>query len=377
MHPIGGERASYPVAKTILAISNHAEMLGGGELSFLDLLIHLPTEVKPVAVVPAKGGLSDRLFTSNVDTAILPIAAIRSGQPADIYKTLKSLYCLCKSEKPSLIYANGSRAALYGGMAGRALRIPMVWHCRIADSDPVLDRILVRLSRCIVANSRATASRFGSFGKRKVVVVYNGIYTRRIEHNTFVPPEWRRTGSKIILVPARVSREKGHGTALRIFERIASRNQLVHLVCAGSQDPIDKEWWQELQTRTANSKYSNRIHWLGHVDDMHHWYNISHVLLLPFINEAFGRVAVEGMARGVPVVAFRSGGIPEILRDGREGFLIEPSDEAGMAHAVEKILADDNRRSEFTVACRKRAWDFDLDSHVRNMVSVFEANMSR
>ena len=176
-----------------------------------------------------------------------------------------------------MIYANGSRAALYGGMAGRALRIPMVWHCRIADSDPVLDRILVPLSSCIVANSRATASRFSTFGDKKVVVVYNGIDIERFKpkdassHRSGGEP-----GSKIILVPARVSREKGHDIALRVFERIAASNPLAHLACAGDQDPFDKNWWWELQKRTANSKYSNRIHWLGHVDDMLHWYNISH-----------------------------------------------------------------------------------------------------
>ena len=66
-----------------------------------------------------------------------------------------------------------------------------------------------------------------------------------------------------------------------------------------------------------------------------------------------------------------------LLRDGREGFLIEPFDEAGMANAVEKILANDDMHTNFAEAGPKRARDFDLDSHVRNMVSVFDANMSR
>jgi glycosyltransferase involved in cell wall biosynthesis len=365
------------VAKTILAISNHAEMLGGGEHSFLDLLIHLPSEVNPVAVVPSKGDLYDRLLKSKVNTAVLPLSAIRSGQITGILKTLKGLYRLCKSKKPSLIYANGSRAALYSGIAGRMLRIPMVWHCRIVDSDPVLDRILVPLSSCIVANSRATALRFSYFGERKVVVVYNGIDIERFMPKDAVPPEWGRPGSKIILVPARVSRWKGHDIALRVFERIAAGNPLAHLACAGDQDPFDKHWWRVLQKRTANSEYSNRIHWLGHIDDMLQWYNISHVLLLPSINEPFGRVLVEGLSCGVPVVAFSSGGIPEIVRNGREGFLIEPGDERGMAHSVEKILTDDERRGELADAGKKRAWDFDLNTHVRNMVSVFEANISR
>lgn len=351
-------------------------MLGGGEHSFLDLLIHLPPEINPIAVVPAKGDLSDRLLKSKVNTAVLPLSAIRSGQTTGILKTLKGLYRLCKSGKPSLIYANGSRAALYSGIAGRMLRIPMVWHCRIVDCDPMLDRILALLSSCILANSKATASRFASFGRRKVMVVYNGINTRRFEYKTFVPPEWRKAGSKIILMPARVSREKGHGTALRVFERVAAKYPLAHLVCAGGQDPFDKEWWRELQTRTANSEYSNRIHWLGHIGDMLQWYSISHVLLLTSINEAFGRVVVEGLACGVPVVAFRSGGIPEIIRNGREGVLIEPDDDAGMARAVGKILENDAGRNEFADACTKRARDFDLDTHVRNVVTKFEELMS-
>jgi hypothetical protein len=158
----------------LIAISNHGDMLGGGEFSFLDLLSYLPPPWNVLAVVPEEGDLEVGLRKKGIETHVVPLPSIRPWYALNIFSTLGVYFNLCRRYRPALIYANGSRAALYGGLIGRMLNMPVIWHCRIADSDFLLDWALTRLSTKIVANSQATANRFNQDLQSKVTVVYNG-----------------------------------------------------------------------------------------------------------------------------------------------------------------------------------------------------------
>src|SRR4030095_9286922 len=90
------------------------------------------------------------------------------------------------------VHAHRSRGALYAGLAARGLRIPLVWHARIAERDPWLDPILLRLATRVSATSAALATRFGESPRvRRVRVVANGVdaehWTPRRAHSTVWP----------------------------------------------------------------------------------------------------------------------------------------------------------------------------------------------
>jgi glycosyltransferase involved in cell wall biosynthesis len=106
------------------------------------------------------------------------------------------------------------------------------------------------------------------------------------------------------------------------------------------------------------------------VEDVRPWYKAASVLLLPSDNEPFGRVLVEAMACGVPVIAMRSGGVPEIVRDGQDGFLVRDLSE--MVEALSKVLRDEGLRNRLGRSGKERAQIFNLDAHVRGVVKVFE-----
>jgi hypothetical protein len=127
-----------------LAISNHGIILGGGEYSFLDLISHLPEIWNALTVVPTEGELADCLRRNGIETKIAALPSIRPWNIPSIVSSLKKYFILFKKYQPTLIYANGSRAALYGGIIGKALKVPVIWHCRIADPDIYLDHILCR-----------------------------------------------------------------------------------------------------------------------------------------------------------------------------------------------------------------------------------------
>ncbi|MBW2028786.1 MAG: glycosyltransferase family 4 protein [Deltaproteobacteria bacterium] len=358
--------------RTVLAISNHGTMLGGGEYSFLDLLTHLPPPWKTYAVVPAHGELKRRLAAKGIETAVIPLPPIRPWNIIENIGSLKALARMCRTSHPCLLYCNGSRAAFYGGITGRLLGLPSLWHCRIAEPDPLLDLFLVGLNRRIVANSHASARRFRSYAKGKVSVIYNGIDPQCFDKDVPKRPGALENVWKVILMISRVSKWKRHDIALEGFEKIASVEPSAHLFFIGARDERETDWWHYLREKSRTSPYSARIHWIGPVEDMHPWYRSADILILTSEKEPFGRVLVEAMMCGVPVVATRSGGVPEIVRNGIDGILVEPGSADEVAGAVLRILRNKTLRSTLVRSARERAKLFSLDTHVRRMVGLFE-----
>jgi L-malate glycosyltransferase len=88
---------------------------------------------------------------------------------------------------------------------------------------------------------------------------------------------------------------------------------------------------------------------------MNQFLAVSDILLLPSELESFGLVALEAMACQVPVVATRVGGIPEVVRDGIDGYLHDVGDTNAMADRCFSILSNQNLREELGKAARERA----------------------
>jgi glycosyltransferase involved in cell wall biosynthesis len=270
------------------------------------------------------------------------------------------------------VYANGSRAAFYGAIVGRLVRIPVLWHCRIADPDPYLDPLVTRLSTRIIANSKATAYRFSPQFQSKTKVVYNGVDLPWLQDCNVKGHNFIESGRKIILTVARATKMKRHDLVLSAFEIVAKYDSEVSLVCIGTKDEWEPDWWDRLQKETRQSPFSNRIHWIGNVEDVRPWYRRAYISVLVSENESFGRVIVEAMACGVPVVAARSGGIPEIIRHQQDGLLVPPSDVEELGAALASLLRDQTLRERLIQSALHRAELFSLKTHVSKMVDIFK-----
>ncbi|MFC1580659.1 glycosyltransferase family 4 protein [Thermodesulfobacteriota bacterium] len=363
--------------KKLIAISNHGAILGGGEHSFLDLLSHLSDPWNVLAVVPEEGELAARLEKKDVKSRVISLPSIKPWYFLDILSSLKNYFNLCRRTNATLIYANGSRAAFYAGIVGRILKIPMIWHCRITARDPFLDFVLCGLSSCIIANSKATKMRFNSRIQRNVRVVYNGIDLHQFQVSNIPKPALVKPDWKVVLSVARASRWKKHDLLLSAFEIIAKAYQNAHLICLGSPDSLEPDWWRYLQDCSKKSDHSERIHWVGQVDDVRPWYRAADVMVLPSENEPFGRVLVEAMASGVPVVASGSGGIPEIIRHKRDGLLVYSGNKDEFAQAVINIFKNHHLRKKLILSGLERSKMFGIKAHTEGMIEVFNTNQKK
>jgi N-acetyl-alpha-D-glucosaminyl L-malate synthase BshA len=136
---------------------------------------------------------------------------------------------------------------------------------------------------------------------------------------------------------------------VEIFVRIQQQIPAVLLMVGDGPERSSAEWI------ARNCGVERKVHFMGKQDSIQELIGISDLLLLPSENESFGLVALEAMACEVPVVASRVGGLPEVITDGQEGFLVETADINTMAERSLSVLGDSSRRMEMGKRAREKA----------------------
>ena len=158
------------------------------------------------------------------------------------------------------------------------------------------------------------------------------------EHMENTPPRLLFTGQLI--------RGKGVDQLLRALP-LLRRDYHLMIAGEGSQRP-------ELERLAASSGIADKVSFLGWVSEPEKLYSMCDIAVLPFFwQEPFGLVGPEAMARGLPVVAFRMGGVDEWLADGENGFAVAPRNIPAFAAAVDRLLADRKLRLEYGVCGRE------------------------
>ena len=163
-----------------------------------------------------------------------------------------------------------------------------------------------------------------------------------------------------LLFTGQLIRGKGVDQLLRALPLVRHHYTLT-VAGEGNQRP-------ELERLAASLGLADKVTFSGWVDDPEKLVSESDIAVLPFFwQEPFGLVGPEALARELPVVAFRTGGVDEWLRDGENGFAVPPRDVAGFAAAIDKLLDDRELRRRFGAAGRALVRErFSEAEYVRN-----------
>ena len=149
---------------------------------------------------------------------------------------------------------------------------------------------------------------------------------------------------------------------------LAKRGIRIRLLVAG-----DGPLHSELEELGHTLGIGDRVHWLGHQARPERVMQAADLFVLTSVGEAFGLVLAEAMACGLPIVGSNSGAIPEIVEDGKTGFLVPPLSPEGFADAIDKLAHDASLRLRMGAAGRRRAQQlFSVESHVQHMLEVYE-----
>ena len=202
---------------------------------------------------------------------------------------------------------------------------------------------LAVLSWCdtVVCNSRAAAQRLIEHGlpEQKTVVIGNGLPGSCFAETAPAFP--RRPGLLRVGMIARMNtRAKNHSAFLHAAARIRARFENVEFILVGD-GPLRKD----LEREAEETGLGTHARFLGDRRDISAVLASLDVSVLPSSSESLSNAIIESMAAGVPVIAYRVGGNPELIANGR-GILVAPGDKEELANAIELLLGDANLRTQ-------------------------------
>jgi N-acetyl-alpha-D-glucosaminyl L-malate synthase BshA len=178
--------------------------------------------------------------------------------------------------------------------------------------------------------------------RNEIEVIYNfvncAIY--RPELRPELRARFARPQERILIHLSNFRAVKRIEDVVEIFFRVQQRIPAVLLMVGDGPERSRAEWLAH------HHGIARGVRFLGKRDNIEELIGVSDLLLLPSETESFGLVALEAMACEVPVVVSRVGGLPEVVTDGREGFLVDSHNVEGMAARAFEILSDDLLRRE-------------------------------
>jgi glycosyltransferase involved in cell wall biosynthesis len=364
-------------------------VLGGGAgWSLYYLVKHLDrTRFDPIVVLPDHGIFRERYEALGVRvvaptrlphrTAAMRFAAINRVTAAASYglnvwdsaRFVPELASVIRRERVDLVYCNNMMVKAIGALAARQTGTPCVFHVRNVHERA--GRVLLyagTLARFhqvkrIIAVSEASAAPYRRFAPGKVCVIRNGVDLSGFDPDTVPRGTFRRelgVSPTAVLVgyTGQFIPRKGLDVLIRAAARVLPGRPDLEFVAVGwspAGSTVDHQAGYEKLARDLG--VGSRIRFVGFRDDVRPAVVDFDMLVLPAWQDPFPRAVIEALALGVPVVASRVGGIPEIVEHDRHGLLVPPGDVDALASAIAALADDPGRRRAIGRAARARALD--------------------
>jgi L-malate glycosyltransferase len=290
-------------------------------------------------------------------------------RPGPDLGALLALRGIVREWRPALVHAHGVKAALLALLAlPQGIPVVVTFH-NMWHGGPLTYplRLLAPRAAAAIAVSSAVGNRLAAWGirPRRLAVIPNGL-----DVCAFPPGPGRAPGQPFtVLFAGRLTEEKGIRVLLQTARLLPAALDL-RLLVAGD-GPLREEVERE------GSAAGSRLQYLGHQDDMLPVYRQADLVVMPSLSEGLPMTALEAMASGVPVVASRVGGLPEVVVEGETGLLVEPNDPAALGRALEALAADPERAASMGAAGRRRVEaEFTLDRMMERLVQVYQDVLS-
>jgi sugar transferase (PEP-CTERM/EpsH1 system associated) len=347
--------SSHPVRIRVVHLVINLDV-GGLERVVLDQIRHADrNRIEPgVVCLAGEGRLASEARAQGVSVRALAV----HGHP---FSGVRRLATELRTLRPDVLHTHDASPHLLGALAGRLARVPVVVHTRhchtvgLTRRQALGMRVASALSDAVVAVSEDSAARLRRLehvAPSKSPVIRNGV-----DLSAFAPGDrWTRAPGLRVASVGRLAPIKDFGTLLRAAALVVRALPGFQLDIIG-----DGPCRRELEELNASLGLGTRVRFLGEQEHIRHLLATADLFALASTSEGLSMSILEALASGLPVVATKVGGNPEVVADGSTGFLVPPADPASLASALLRVLSDPQRLVSMGRAAREGAErHFDL-----------------
>ena len=342
-------------------------------------------------------------------TQVIKVSKFIISRPQDIANFFVDIAKIRKAiatSENSIILCNEIPNVAFGSVLAASKNIPLIGYLHYTPDPPLwmiwsknkglqrlksflvgflhklqLNIAIKRVNRFIAVSQQTKLNWIDSsnYDLQNIIdIVYNGIDLETYKPTTdlsAIRKEWQIPENiRIISYVGRLDKEKGLETLIKAFALLLKTGVECQLIIAGKPVSQDEDYQKSLEQLSIDLGIENYVKFIGHVSNPYSIYQMSDITVLPSRwAEPFGRVIIESMACGTPVVASRIGGIPEILTGEFEKLLFEPENELKLSKTLSKVIDWREKEPELSHKCRQHiSSKFSLGKTVDGIEQVLE-----
>ena len=375
--------------KRILQIIPNME-IGGAERTVLEITSFLKDTNFSSLVLTSGGKLIDDLEKANIEVIKLKID---KKNPYSIIKNFFLFIKIFREKKINLVHVRSRAPAWSAIFAAKKLGIPVLttWHGHVSNSSfikKIYNSIMLK-GDAVIANSIYTAeniSKIYGINKSKIDIIPRGVDVNNFKKSDINSHEiakikeiWKIFDKEkvIILLPARLTKWKGHEVAIEAINLLKGESFFKNIVClfAGEQKNSEK-YIHNLNRLISSYSLEKKIRLIGKVENMPLAYHASDVILSPSIEpEPFGRIPIEAQASGKIIISCDAGAVKDTIKSGKNftGFKAIPNNSESLADKIKIALKMENEEIQ---GMQKRAImnvknNFSLESMCKKTLEVY------
>jgi glycosyltransferase involved in cell wall biosynthesis len=353
---------------------------GGPERQMLGLAQHLPAGYRSHFLSFPERGLC-RPFLEQLRAHGIGADALTSNTPR-FFAAVREVATRLADLHADVLCCHGYKADLVGLAAARRRGVPVVavargwtavsWKVRVYEA---LDRRGLAWMDAVVCVSEGQARKVREAGvpDARVRVIRNAIRADRFDPadgggRAFLLAFYKTPRRHLVGAVGRLSPEKGFTHLVDAAAEVVRAHPDTGFVVFGD-GPLRDELTRQIEARGLAGSFVLA----GFRTDVDRWLPAFDVTVLPSYTEGLPNAVLESLAAGVPAVATAVGGTPEVIDDGRTGYLVEPGTAAPLARRVGELLADDGWRRLMGERGRRRVrTDFTFAAQARQYAELFD-----
>ncbi len=354
---------------------------GGAPLHVLQLMKYMAKQGHEVGLVAAP---EPRLMEGAKALGVKVFPNPHFVRPIKPWKDLRALWRVFKAIrqfKPDLVSAHSTKAGFAARFSCAILGVPVIFTAHgwafTEGKSPLARYLLASAERlaskvtneiiCVSEHDKELALRFRVAPEQKLTVIHNGM-----EPNVYLNASGSKVRSELglkeseilITMVARFVPQKDYETLLQAIRCLQKGDFKVAFVGGGEREVVVRAKARELNL--------DNVIFLGERRDVPQILTASDIFVLASNWEGLPRSIIEAMMAGLPVVATKVGGVPELVEDGITGFLVPPKDPEALAQALQKLIDDPELRKRMGQASREKALrEFTLDRMLHETERVY------